>query len=63
MQRMGHQCFPRTRFPINQDMAIGLCDIQNIFAQPLHRVGFAHQLFHQLRAIGQFAAQRTIVQG
>ena len=45
VQRMGHQCFPRTRFPINQDVAIGLCDIQNIFAQPLHRVDLPISFF------------------
>ena len=43
-------------------MTIGLPQIKDVFFQPFHRCGLAHQFLDQGRAVGQFLAQRTVVQ-
>ena len=61
MQRMGHQRLASAGFTVDQHVTIGLPQIKNIFAQPLHRGGLADQFFHQLPAIRQFAPQGAVV--
>jgi hypothetical protein len=63
VQRVGDKGLARACFTVDQHMAIGLPQIQDILTQPLHHGGLADQLFHQLPAVRQFATQRAVVHG
>ena len=62
MQRMGHQRLAGAGFAVDQHMAVGLPQIQDILAQPFHHARLADQLLHQHAAIRQLAPQRPVVQ-
>ena len=62
MQRMGHQRLAGAGFAVDQHMAIGLAQIQNILAHPVHQRRGADQLFHQHGAVAQLPPQGAVVQ-
>ena len=61
MQSVRHQCLACTGLTVDQHVTIGLPQIQNILAQAFHHGRAADELFHQLTAIRQLAAQGTVV--
>ena len=64
VQRMGHQRLARPRLAVDQHMAVGLPQVENVFAQALHHGRSADQFLHQhqRRAVGQLAPQGAVVQ-
>ena len=58
---MGHQRLAGAGFTVDQYMPVRLTEIEDIFAQPLHHRALTDELFHQLAAIRQLAAQRAVV--
>ena len=58
---MGHQRLAGAGFAVDQDVAVGLPQIKDVFAQAVHHRTLPDQLFHQLAAIRQLAAQGAVV--
>ena len=61
MQRMGDQRFAGAGLAVDQHVTVGLAQVQDVLAQPLHGRGNPDQLFHQLATIGQLAPQLAVV--
>ena len=62
MKRVCDECLAGAGFPVDQDMAIRLPQIKNVFAQTVHHGRCANQLLHYSRAVGQFAPKRPVVE-
>ena len=60
---MGGQGLAGTGFAVDQHVAIGLPQIEDILAQTLHRRGGADEFLHHHRAVRQFAPQGAVIKG
>jgi hypothetical protein len=62
MERMGHERLARPRLAVDQHVPVGLAEVEDVLAQPLHHRRRPDELLHDAGAVRQLAPERPVVE-